>query len=51
MSYGDAKVYFDGSHYIAIPRTTRPSKKRPKLPEETITVAVDEVKEQRSVPQ
>ena len=43
--YAEAKVYFDGSHYIAIPRTTRPTKKRPKLPEETITVAVDEVKD------
>ena len=43
--YAEAKVYFDGSHYIAIPRTTRPTKKRPKLPEETITVAIDEVKD------
>lgn len=24
MSFGGAKVYFDGSHYIAIPHTTRP---------------------------
>ena len=45
MSFAEAKVYFDGSHYIAIPRTTRPTKKRPKLLEETITVAVDEVKD------
>jgi len=28
MSFGETKVYFDGSHYIAIPHTTRPSKKR-----------------------
>ena len=28
MSYGDAKVYFDGSHYIAIPHTEQPWKKR-----------------------
>ena len=24
MSYGEAKVYFDGSHYIAIPQQNRP---------------------------
>jgi hypothetical protein len=28
MSYGDAKVYFDGSHYVAIPHTERPQKPR-----------------------
>lgn len=38
MSYGETKVYFDGSHYIAIPHTTRPTKKRPKPPEEIIEV-------------
>ncbi len=38
MSYGETKVYFDGSHYIAIPHTERPVKKRPKPIEETITV-------------
>ena len=38
MSYGETKVYFDGSHYIAIPHTERLTKKRPKPPEETITV-------------
>lgn len=38
MSYAETKVYFDGSHYIAIPHTTRPIKKRPKKSEETITV-------------
>ncbi len=43
MWYGACKVYNDGSHYIAIPRTTRPTKKRPKLPEEIITVVQDEI--------
>ena len=44
MAYGETKVYFDGSHYIAIPHTTKPSKKRySSPPEETITV-VEEVK-------
>ena len=38
MAYGETKVYFDGSHYIAIPHTTRPSKKRYKPPEETVEV-------------
>lgn len=41
MAYGETKVYFDGSHYIAIPHTTRPSRKRYKMPEETVEV-VDE---------
>ena len=38
MSYGAAKVYFDGSHYIAIPHTTRSVGRRPKPPEEEISV-------------
>ena len=38
MSFGETKVYFDGSHYIAIPHTTRPSFKKPKVVEEKITV-------------
>ena len=28
MAYGQAKVYFDGSHYIAIPPSTRPTAKK-----------------------
>ena len=39
MWYGETKVYFDGSHYIAIPHTTRFVKKRIKPPEELITVS------------
>lgn len=42
MSFGETKVYFDGSHYIAIPHTTRPSFKRPTPPEEQITVIQDQ---------
>ena len=30
MEYSDAKVYFDGSHYIAIPKVEQPWKKRKK---------------------
>lgn len=38
MAFGETKVYFDGSHYIAIPHTTRPKKIRPKRMEEQITI-------------
>ena len=40
MPYGETKVYFDGSHYIAIPHTTRAAKPRRKRKEEEIEVAV-----------
>ncbi len=42
MSFGETKVYFDGSHYIAIPHTTRFTRKRPKPVEEKITVVQDQ---------
>ena len=45
MPFGEAKVYFDGSHYIAIPHTERPSKKRPIKIEERITVIQDGVQD------
>lgn len=48
MPYGETKVYFDGSHYIAIPHTTRPTKSRPKPPEEKIVV-VDKAEEENGV--
>ena len=38
MAYGETKVYYDGSHYIAIPHTERPKRYRPKPVEEEITV-------------
>lgn len=38
MPYGETKVYFDGSHFIAIPHTERPTRRRPKPIEEIITV-------------
>lgn len=37
--YPEAKVYFDGSHYIAIPHTERSCRPRTKSIEEVITVA------------
>lgn len=38
MPYQEAKVYCDGSHYIAIPHTTRKTKPRITPPEEIIVV-------------
>ena len=35
MSYGDAKVYFDGGHYIAIPHVDQSHKKRKRITIET----------------
>ena len=43
MAYKRAKVYTDGSHYIAIPHTERRTKYRPKSKEEEITVITNEV--------
>lgn len=42
MVYAESKVYFDGSHYIAIPHTTRPKLKRNLKREETITIVESE---------
>lgn len=42
MVYAKSKIYFDGSHYIAIPHTTRPKLKRNLKREETITVIESE---------
>ena len=39
MPYANCKIYSDGSHYIAIPHTTRPYKPRRKPKEEVITVS------------
>lgn len=38
MPFANAKVYYDGSHYIAIPHTERPSTYRSKVVEEKIIV-------------
>ena len=46
MAFGETKVYYDGSHYIAIPHTERPKRYRPKTVEEEITVV--DTKEQGS---
>ena len=38
MVFGETKVYYDGSHYIAIPHAERPKRYRPKPVEEEIIV-------------
>lgn len=45
MAFGEPKVYFDGSHYIAIPHTERPAKRRAFKVEEVITVSQDEIED------
>ena len=46
MAHEECKIYFDGSHFIAIPKTTRPNFKRPRPPEELIAVE-EEVSEEK----
>lgn len=45
MAYGETKVYYDGSHYIAIPHTERKNKRRRQVVEEEITVVEKEKEE------
>lgn len=42
MGFRETKIYFDGSHYIAIPHTERKTRYRPKPKEEEITVVEKE---------
>ena len=42
MAYEEAKVYFDGSHYVAIPPMSRPLKRRARLIEEQVEVKDDQ---------
>ncbi len=48
MPYPKCKIYSDGSHYIAIPHTTRPYKPRRKPKEEVITVTEDVTEQQQN---
>ena len=43
MAYGEAKVYYDGSHYIAIPHTERP--KKPKRLKREKEIVINENKQ------
>ena len=45
MIYRESKVYFDGSHYIAIPHTNRPPSNRRKPVEEFIEVRQEQIGE------
>ena len=47
MPYGEAKIYHDGSHFIAIPYVPNPRRRRPKPPEEQITVVDENADKQR----
>ncbi len=50
MPYMETKVYFDGSHYIAVPHTTKPYKPRPKKIEEVIEVEEGEGSSEENAP-
>ena len=50
MAYIESKVYFDGSHYIGIPHTTRFVPKQVKPPEEEILVHEDGTPAKADVP-
>ncbi len=50
MPFDETKVYKDGSHYIAIPHTTRPVKPRRKRIEEVITVTQEQELESDDMP-
>lgn len=41
MSYQDTKVYYDGSHYIAIPKRPAPRHPGVRLPEDPVEVIED----------
>ena len=43
MAYGETKVYNDGSHYIAIPHTTRPKRKKSKKIETNKEIELKEI--------
>jgi len=49
MFYPEAKVYSDGSHYIAIPHSTNPAKRRDKPPEELVEVVNTDNKDSSKV--
>lgn len=48
MAFAETKVYFDGSHYIAIPHAEKPPSKRPKKGLEDITPIKQSSEEQKS---
>ena len=47
MPYQKCKIYNDGSHFIAIPHTTRPAAPKRYRPEEVIEVVGDTLQQQQ----
>lgn len=47
MPYQKCKIYNDGSHFIAIPHTTRPTASKRYRPEEVIEVVDDTLQQQQ----
>lgn len=47
MPYQKCKIYNDGSHFIAIPHTTRPAASKRYRPEEVIEVVDDTLQQQQ----
>lgn len=45
MWYEEVKVYHDGSHYVGIPHTTNPKKRRKQPPEQEFEVVEESVAE------
>ena len=45
MAYQDAKVYYDGSHYIAIPKRPAPRHRGARLEEDPVEV-IEEVQDE-----
>lgn len=50
MPYAKAKVYFDGSHYIAIPHTVRKKKAKKKTAVKKISPELEELDEDEATP-
>lgn len=50
MPYAKAKVYFDGSHYIAIPHTVRKKKAKKKTAVKKISPELEELDEDETTP-
>ena len=44
MAYQDTKVYYDGSHYIAIPKRPAPRHPGARIPEDPVEV-IEEVRD------
>ena len=50
MPFAKAKVYFDGSHYIAIPHTVRKKKAKKKTAVKKVSPELEEMDEDETTP-